>query len=483
MIQIQSTYGFCLAAPRSGEGKTTLAMGLMRAFTRRGMVVQGFKCGPDYVDPTFHSEATGRTSYNMDTWMMGPAGVQALWRQGMQDAQLGICEGVMGLFDGRPVHSLEGSTAHVAKVLNLPVILVFTARGMAASAAALVRGFHEQAKDHSINLVGCIANHVGSERHVDILREVLSVQNLPPLLGAVPRKALWTLPERQLGLVPQQEVAQKEVISKERIPSALYADTGKVQATQAWYDAMAQELEQCCDLDALAELCKIEIAQPEEISLKSEFPTKKLAIAKDHAFCFYYAENEKYLESLGYELIPFSPLYDAHLPEGVQAVYLGGGYPEVFAKELSANASMRASIKAFAENNGEIYAECGGYMYLCSQLLTPCDVGSSTLLEEWNDTMQAWDMCNVLKATATMGTRLQALGYRQVKLLSKAPLGLGMEVLRGHEFHWSHIEHHAEYKPLYAVEVRDTVQNQGVIYKNVKAGYVHLYWGRGRYEG
>ncbi len=481
--------GFCLAAPRSGEGKTTLAMGLMRAFRRRGLGVQAFKCGPDYIDPTFHAEATGRAAYNVDTWMMGVQGVQSLWDYAMggatQDgyndfnsvflentnknynkvpmpkAHIGICEGVMGLFDGREVGNLEGSTAHVAKVLGLPVILVFSARGMAASATALARGFYEQAKEEGICIAGFIANNVGSARHVDILRTAFAQSSLPPLLGAVPREKLWTLPERQLGLVPRAEVAEQE----------------KKLAHDAWYDAMAEKLEKTCDIDALWELSHVEarpsfaLASPASpiTPIPPLLPQKKLriAIAKDTAFCFYYVENERFLQSMGHELIPFSPMQDAHLPQAVDAVYLGGGYPEVFVKELAANESMRASIKAFAENGGEVYAECGGYMYLCTHLVHDG---------------QKWPMCNVLHATATMGQGIKSLGYRQVTLLQEPPFGLAKSLYRGHEFHWSDIEHHEDYAPLYRVEIKNTVQNMGASYKNVKAGYVHMYWGGGSYE-
>ncbi len=459
-------HGFCLAAPRSGEGKTTLSMGLMRAFARRGLAVQGFKCGPDYIDPTFHAEATGRNSFNIDTWMMGETGVQSLWAHGISGANglaradVGICEGVMGLFDARQVGSLEGSTLHVAKALQLPVVLVFNARGMASSAAALVRGFCAQAMDYGVHIVGCIANNVGSARHEQILQEALEFYKLPPLLGAMPRKDAWILPERQLGLVPSAEVCT-------------HAD---------WYNALAEAVEKHCRLDKILEVsvmprphCALD--SKNDVLERSNFSSKKrLAVAKDQAFCFYYDENLRHLENIGYELVPFSPIAHSQLPDNIDALYLGGGYPEVFAKELAENVSMRQSIYNFAQNNGEIYAECGGYMYLCQDLV-----------EAKNETAtktppQRFEMCKVINATASMGKGIRSLGYRQAQLLCDAPFGLTPTVFRGHEFHWSEIEHHQEYTPLYSVDIQGKTQHIGIIYKNVKAGYIHLYWGIGSYE-
>ncbi len=452
-------YGFCLAAPRSGEGKTLLSMGLMRAFTRRELVVQGFKCGPDYIDPTFHTQATGRDACNIDTWMMGETGVQSLWAHRLtgtdqvRKADMGICEGVMGLFDGKRVGSLEGSTLHVAKALSIPIILVFNARGMASSVAALVRGFCAQAKDYGATIVGCIANNVGSPRHVHILQEALQYYSLPPLLGALPRNESWKLPERQLGLVPSEEVA----------------------AHENWYDALADDVEKHCNLDAILDVSRVPFPSAQKnVPLANGITTKRLAVARDQAFCFYYDENLRHLERLGYEIVPFSPLKHAHLPPHIDALYLGGGYPEVFAKELSENTSMRHSIYDFAQNNGEIYAECGGYMYLCTQLVEA--------QEDANTTPQSWGMCGVIHATATMGTGIRSLGYRQAQLLCEAPFNLSRNSYRGHEFHWSDIEHHQEYPPLYTVDIQGKAHSLGVVYKNVKAGYVHLYWGIGSYE-
>ncbi|WP_296305173.1 cobyrinate a,c-diamide synthase [uncultured Desulfovibrio sp.] len=441
-------HAFCLAAPRSGEGKTTLSTALMRALTLRGLRVQGFKCGPDYIDPTFHALATGRPAGNVDTWMMGRSGVRLLWDMQAHDADVAICEGVMGLLDGRGPDSLEGSTLDCARTLGIPLVLVCNVRGMAASLAALVAGFRDHAARWGVRMAGVIANGAGSTRHADLLRRALEREQLPPLLGALPRDNRWTLPERQLGLLPAEEAG---------------CSTG-------WLDALAEAVEAHVDLDGLLArtCCPRPVAPaPPPAAPSAACPPRRMAVAKDQAFCFYYAANERTLRERGWELIPFSPLTDTALPPDAEALYLGGGYPEVFAERLAVNTAMREAIRDFAARGGEIYAECGGYMYLCSELITT-DAGN----EE-----RRWPMCGVLDATARMGGRLRSLGYREVSLLTDAPFGLPGHTLRGHEFHWSDIELHHPYAPLYTVRDSRGERTAGVAHGAVRAGYVHLFWG------
>ena len=441
-------HAFCLAAPRSGEGKTTVGIALMRALARRGLTVQGFKCGPDYIDPTFHAQATGRPACNLDTWMMGRNGVRALWDSRAHDADAAVCEGVMGLFDSREPGDPAGSTADCARALGIPVVLVFNARGMAWSAAALVTGFQLQAARMGVRVVGVIANNVGSPRHADILRRALD--GLPPLLGALPRREAWRLPERQLGLLPAEEAGTSE----------------------AWIDALAEVAEAFIDVNRL-----LRLTEGPRPSRPAPGPpqggARRMGIARDKAFCFYYEENERVLAARGWELIPFSPLADAAPPPDLDALYFGGGYPEVFARELSENVPMRESVRAFAEQGGEIYAECGGYMYLCAVLEASAGNGGTG-----TDGVR-WPMCGVIDATARMGGRVRSLGYREVTILGGAPFGLERDRFRGHEFHWSDIEWHRDYPPLYAVRTAAGVENAGVAFGNVRAGYVHLYWGDG----
>ncbi|MFI3271029.1 MAG: cobyrinate a,c-diamide synthase [Pseudomonadota bacterium] len=480
-------YACCLAAPRSGEGKTMVSMCLMRLLTLRGMTVQAFKCGPDYIDPTFHSQATGRPSYNVDTWMMGADGVRDLWARqvlgddhadvkktletvnkgdtshkvntpdGVDAVDAVICEGVMGLFDGKALAQdtclnhqnsrpfpIVGSTLDCARVLGLPIILVVNARGMATSIAALVHGFVDMAKRYNTDIVGIIANNVGSPRHTDMLRTALRLAHLPPLLGAIPRCADWSLPERQLGLVPQEELSNS--------------------ANLAWLDAMVAAMEPHIDVEALlAAICierpqgKVKNAVSSQ-NISDTTSRKVMALARDTAFCFYYDANLSALRAQGWELVEFSPLHDAHLPHACTALYLGGGYPEEFAEEIAANTSMRQSIQAFAKQGGLVYAECGGYMALAKTLLDTDGV--------------AHEMYGLINATARMGSRLKSLGYREFILQAHTPFAQAGSTIRGHEFHWSDMEHHEEYAPLYSYEGKGV----GVAQGNIVAGYGHLYW-------
>ncbi len=442
-------HAFCLAAPSSGEGKTTVAIALIRAFCQRGLCVQAFKCGPDYIDPTFHAQASGLPVYNLDTWMMSKEGVRTLWDRHVQIADIAICEGVMGLFDGRSPDDMAGSTADCAQALGIPVLLVFNARGMAGSAAALVAGFQLQAARRGIRIAGVLANNVGSPHHAAIIRRALEQEQLPPLLGALPHNAAWKIPDRQLGLVPSAEAG----------------------ITETWLDTLAQGAEKAIKIDLLLNLTKI--SRPTGHPTPEPYvrtPLRRLAIAKDRAFCFYYEENEHALTALGWEVVPFSPLRDSSLPSKIDAVYLGGGYPETFARELAANVSMRHSIRAFARHGGEIYAECGGYMYLCTSLET-CINNAQRYPKE------TLPMCGVIDAVAHMGDRMQSLGYREVKLCADAPFGLKGNIFRGHEFHWSYIELQRAYPPLYTVQSVSHQTEAGIISGNIRAGYVHLYWG------
>ncbi|MFQ8890377.1 MAG: cobyrinate a,c-diamide synthase [Bilophila wadsworthia] len=289
----------------------------------------------------------------------------------------------------------------------------------------------------------------GKPRHADILRRALESERLPPLLGALPRNEAWRIPERQLGLLPSEEAG----------------------TTEAWLDALADVAESSVDMDRLLSLTEARRQKARAVLPPRGIRPRRMGIAKDRAFCFYYEENERALAARGWELLPFSPLEDTALPPGIDALYLGGGYPEVFARELSGNAAMREAIRAFAEQGGEIYAECGGYMYLCTRLEASEGKGGK------GGRTASWPMCGVIDATARMGGRIQSLGYREVTMLGDAPFGLGGDVFRGHEFHWSDIELHRGYAPLYAVRTASGHADSGIAAGNVRASYVHLYWG------
>ena len=421
-------HAFCIASTQSGGGKTTVSLALMAALSARGLRVQAFKCGPDYIDPSFHRQATGLPSFNLDTWMMGKNGVRSQWARHASCADIAICEGVMGLFDARTPESLEGSTADCALTLGLPVLLVVQARGMAGSIAAVVRGFSQH--HPGLNIAGVIANGVGSAAHADLLRRALDHHRMPPLVAAFPKNAEWTLPERQLGLVPAEEEARQ----------------------QSWFLRLAAEAEKRVNWELL------------KVPLPPAPPRGILAVARDNAFCFYYGDNLERLKQTGWDITCFSPLEDTALPEGTQALYLGGGYPETFAGRLESNEAMRNAILEFAKNGGEIFAECGGYMYLCKELALPD--GTSR------------NMCGVIDGTARMGEKLRSLGYREAVMETGAPFGLPFTRIRGHEFHWSRIELNRPYPPLYTVTDKNgNKSREGVADGNVKAGYIHLYWG------
>ena len=433
-------HAFCIASTQSGGGKTTVSLALMAALSARGLRVQAFKCGPDYIDPSFHRQATGLPSFNLDTWMMGKNGVRSQWARHASCADIAICEGVMGLFDARTPESLEGSTADCAVTLGLPVLLVVQARGMAGSIAAVVRGFSQH--HPGLNIAGVIANGVGSAAHADLLRRALDHHRMPPLVAAFPKNAEWTLPERQLGLVPAEEEARQ----------------------QSWFLRLAAEAEKRVNWELLMNITERGRPEPLKVPLPPAPPRGILAVARDNAFCFYYGDNLERLKQTGWDITCFSPLEDTALPKGTRALYLGGGYPETFAGRLESNEAMRSAILDFARNGGEIFAECGGYMYLCNELALPDGTRRN--------------MCGVIDGTARMGEKLRSLGYREAVMETGAPFGLPFTSIRGHEFHWSRIELNRPYPPLYTVTDKNgNKSREGVADGNVKAGYIHLYWG------
>lgn len=455
---------FCIAAPHSGTGKTTLSAGLMRLFARTH-TVQPFKCGPDYVDPSYHKAAAGQTSYNLDTWLMGEEEVKRIFFGKTQNCDIAAVEGVMGLFDGKMhtaapslLPNISGSTAHTAQLLNLPVLLIIDCKGMAQSVSALVRGFQEQCREYGLKIAGIIANNTGSERHAAILKESLDAWNLPPLLGHIPKNSPVSFKEHQLGLPHLFENTQ-EIEKKLDFLAVLlekHIDIPKLLALTAWH-------------------AKIPQPQPKQPAAAKK---KIMAVAYDKAFCFYYPQNLEALEQCGYNLQFFSPLKDSKLPKA-DAVYLGGGYPEIFAEELSQNTSMRNAIKNFAEQDGNIFAECGGFMYLCGSLQTtqtePDPKHANTARHATQAKAQNYAMCGILNAKAVMGTRLRSLGYREGTFI-QPPFFWQSDstAFKGHEFHWSDIQLREPYRPFLTIDG----SSAGIIYKNVYASYIHFYFGQ-----
>lgn len=379
-----------IAAPLSESGKSTLTMGLLRAYTRRGLATQAFKCGPDYVDPKLHSVATGRPAVNLDLFMYGAERVQALYDHYSQDAQAVIVEGVMGLFDGYDRD--KGSAADIARLLDLPVVLVVTPRSMAYTVAPLLYGL--QHFDPRVQIAGVIFNKVSSERHLTYLTQAATDAGVP-VLGSLPRVDDIAIPSRYLGL-----------------------DVDDLAQIDRYADQVADLLEQHLDIDRLLAISSERKERPHEApalqKLASSTP-RRIAVARDDAFNFLYQENVRQLEQWG-EVTYFSPLADKELPPS-DFVYLPGGYPELHLEQLSANKSMLDSLRDYIRGGGAMLAEGGGMLLLCEAIVD--EKGSS------------YPLVGALQQTATMQQRGLALGYRQLEIEGVA--------VRGHEFHYSRI--------------------------------------------
>lgn len=430
-----------LAGTHSGCGKTSVSLGLLRALARRGLRVQPFKAGPDFIDPGLHAAATATPSHNLDTWMQPQAALRALFARSARKADVVVVEGAMGLFDGRGGADESGSTAHLAKLLGLPALLVVDAASQARSVAALALGFSRF--DPDLRLAGIILNRVGSDRHEAILREALA--SGLPVLGCLRRDASLALPSRHLGLVTA-------------------ADIGKDAATlEHILDALAAWVEQGVDIPALLDaLPELDLsAFPAEEPAPAPASPVRIGIARDRAFCFLYEENLRLLEAAGAELAFFSPLAEAELPPGLGGLYLPGGYPELSAPALAANASMRAQVRAFCASGRPVWAECGGYMYLLESLTAGDGV--------------VHPMCGALPGRAVLRTKRAALGYREARTLLPGPFGPAGTVLRGHEFHYSEQEGRPE-QPAYALTASDGAETlDGQAVGNILGGWLHVH--------
>lgn len=427
--------GLLIAAPSSGSGKTSLTLGLMAALKRQGLVVAPFKIGPDYIDPGHHAAICGRASHNLDSWFCSKLQVRDTFGTGGVGADLAIVEGVMGLFDGVSGDCEDGSSAQIAKWLGLPVILLVDARSQARSFAALVKGFCDF--DPQLQIAGVIANRIGSARHAQLLQEAMaSTPGLPPLLGCLPRQEDIALPERHLGLVTAEDLSGNHG------------------------EKLADWVEQHLDLKQLQRLASSSVRVATEEPKPAAEKKLRIGVARDRAFCFYYPENLALLEQAGAQLVVFSPLTDPCLPEGLDGIYLGGGYPELHAEQLSGNIELRQQIRQQAENGLPIYAECGGFMYLCRAI-------------------DEKPMCDVFPANAKMLAKRRALGYRQLDLIAATPLGPVGTQVRGHEFHYSEVEMPDSIEPCYALSRRGGEQlgREGYRINNVLGSYVHLHFG------
>lgn len=439
--------GLVVAGTRSGCGKTSVALGLMRALTRRGLVVQGFKVGPDFIDPGLHGLACGRPSHNLDAWMCGPDGLRQVFARYAAAADIAVVEGVMGLFDGFSATDPAGSTAQAATILGLPVLLVADAASMARSAAALVGGY--LAFDPGLTFAGVLLNNAGSPSHAALLAEVMAAARPEVrLCGVLPRREAVAVPSRHLGLVTAGDVADAE---------------GRL-------DALADWLEAACDVDGLWRGLRPWTPSGDDVApeppVAATPPRVRIGLARDRAFCFYYEENVRRLAAAGAELVPFSPLADAGLPKRLDGLYLGGGYPELWAETLAANAGMRRAVRELCAAGRPVLAECGGFMYLMDSLTDQAG--------------RVFPMAGFFPFRAVMGKRLASLGYRQAVTRAATPLGPAGTVLRGHEFHYSHLADDAGDVPaVYALSGRRGAlpTREGFLLGQTLGSYVHLHFG------
>ncbi len=432
---------FVVAGTHSGVGKTTVATGIMAALARRGYRVQPFKVGPDYVDPSYHGAACGRPSRNLDSWLLEAGVIRELFHRATGGCDVAVVEGVMGLYDGFGGDDEAGSTAHLAKLLGLPVLLVVDASAAARSVGAAVLGF--KAFDPELNLAGVVLNGIAGDRHLEFVRPSLARAGVP-LLGYLPRRNDLALPERHLGLIPTVE--------------------GRVAAD--FYSTLAQQVEGTVALDrVLAITSQAAPGAPDAPLVFPERPTPvktAIAVATDKAFSFYYTDSLDLLEAWGAELVRFSPLEDRDLPPGVGGVYIGGGFPELYAAELSENHTMRDAVRRAAEAGLPIYAECGGLMYLAETL------------EDFEG--RTHPMAGVTPGRSFLkGTHL-TLGYRTVRAVVESPLLDAGETARGHEFHLSALrEDPRGATPAYEV-LDQPGRMEGFRVGNVLSSYVHLHF-------
>ncbi len=474
-----------IAAPASGSGKTTVATGLMAAFAARGLAVSPHKVGPDYIDPGYHALACGRVGRNLDAYLCGPELVGPLFLHGARGCDVAVVEGVMGLYDGVAGGGELASTAHVAKLLRAPVVLVVDASSQARSVAALVHGF--VSFDPEVRVGGVILNKVGSDRHEELLREALESVGVP-VLGVLRRAVQVDTPSRHLGLVP---VAERR------------------SAAVAAVAAMGAQVAGGCDLEGLLSLARSAGAVsgagwsaagalasspppplpvpspgaaapgpppvgPERASSSNAgraghnrpaFPnagraedagrSPRVAVAGGPAFTFSYAEHSELLTAAGAEVVTFDPLHDEELPEGTRGLVIGGGFPEVYASELSANEPLRKAVAELARSGAPVAAECAGLLYLCREL-------------------DGLPMCGVLEAEARMSERL-TLGYREAVAVGDSSLAVAGTRMRGHEFHRTVVEPGAGREPAWGV-LSPERRVEGFVQRGVHASYLHTHW-------
>ncbi|MFH7319622.1 cobyrinate a,c-diamide synthase [Desulfurivibrio sp. D14AmB] len=468
-----------ITGTHSGCGKTTVTLGLLAALKRRGCAVAPFKCGPDFIDPTLHRLVTGRESRNLDPWMTGPEWTRRTLAQHCRPGEVAVIEGAMGMFDGG-----ESSAAALARLLAVPVVLVLDVKAAAESMAAVLKGF--ETMDPAAAPAAVILNRVGSARHLELLRRAIEQHCRAEIIGHLPRELDFTIPHRHLGLHMGEEeplapkaldklaAAVEQHLDLDRLLALAGEPTRPVTGCPApGFRSFSADILSASEAAAASRTSMSSRQQPnprkpgagQPENCKQNFPPPfspvRLGVARDAAFCFYYQDNLELLQAAGAELLFFSPLADHKLPPDLDGLYLGGGYPELYADRLAANRPLLTAIGEWADRGGVIYAECGGFIYLCQGIEDQAGVFHP--------------LAGVFPAKAKMEHRLAALGYREVLLRRDGLFGPAGTRLRGHEFHYSRIEPMPE-----AVERLFAAANgagTGYRQRGVVAGYPHLHFG------
>ncbi|MFD5970063.1 cobyrinate a,c-diamide synthase [Streptomyces sp. NPDC060311] len=455
-----------IAAPSSGSGKTTVATGLMAALAGRGLAVSPHKVGPDYIDPGYHALATGRVGRNLDAYLCGPELVGPLFLHGARGCDIAVVEGVMGLYDGAAGEGELASTAQVAKLLRAPVVLVVDASSQSRSVAALVHGFVSW--DPEVRIGGVILNKVASDRHEGLLREAVDSVGVP-VLGVLRRAAPVETPSRHLGLVPVAERGS-DAVDAVAAMAAMVADGCDLEALVGL--ARSAGALSCAGWEAGEVLASspppplpvpyLGAAAPRPLpALDGPRPQTpdglkmRVAVAGGAAFTFSYAEHTELLAAAGAEVVTFDPLRDEEVPEGTAGLVIGGGFPEVYASELSANEPLRKSVAELALSGAPVAAECAGLLYLCREL-------------------DGLPMCGVLDASARMSERL-TLGYRDAVAVSDSALAAAGTRMRGHEFHRTVVEPGAGAVPAWGMRAPER-RVEGFVERGVHASYLHTHW-------
>ncbi len=442
--------GLLVGGTASGVGKTTVALAIIACLRRRGYVVQPCKGGPDFLDTTHHTRIAGRGARNLDTWMLTEEANRDLLRRAAVGADAIVVEGMMGLFDGKDGMKETGSSAEIAKLLKLPVILVLDCARSARSVAAVALGF--ESFDSDLPLAGLILNRVSGQNHYRLLESAIEARCQTPILGWLPREPAIAIPERHLGLHAAAET--ESLLDAERLERQI--------------DTLASLAEKHFKVDGLLRLnCPLDIAIPTANTTAmptGESASLRIGVARDRAFSFYYEDNLDLLREQGAEIVPFSPIADRALPAGLDALYFGGGYPELYARELSENTAMLEQVRAFVRSGGHVYAECGGLLYLSQQLGT--SDGS------------AYPLLGVVPLAMEMTSKLVDFGYVTVTFTQNCLLGPAGTSVRGHSFHYSRICSSAEVATSYQVEfsLSGRQQQEGFTCGHVLASYIHLHF-------